>query len=303
MANLLSYGDTFCFHDGFLGCPSLNEFIEKLRSYQAGAVGNADPMNAVYEAALSKEFPDAKWVVLRRNIFEASAASAKAFSWEDPGRSIEGVRAKVGDVLLRRTPMVIDVNNINYEVAMAVGTYVNPRWECPKERVDMLLTFNVQLEQERLNALVAQPPSFPKAEMERPVVTETNQRYMDRVRLICGASEDAYDWFLQVMLVAHVWDHCVDGDVVNAAQAGQAFQALVLDWPTSLFLRRNVGPLWLALQESVDRWKRGEDYAVFEIIPRAIARVLNVDWSKHECAIVELVNELKAEDTIKDSWA
>lgn len=302
VANYLSYGDTMCFHDGFLGCDNLEAFCAKLRNCHAPAVGNADPMNAVYEEALHSAFPDAKWVVLRRSLPEAQAASEKAFGWQDPKRSIEGVREKVGDVILRRNPMVVDVKDLNYEVAMAVGTYVNPRWDCPKERVDMLLTFNVQLEQDRLDALVAAPPAYPMAEMEPPVVTETNQRYMDRVRLICGSNADAYDWFMQVMVVAHVWDHCVDGDVVNAAQADQAFQALVLDWPTSLFLRRNVGTLWLALRESVDRWKRGEDYAVFEIIPRAIAKVLNVDWSKHECAIVKLVKELKAEDNIKDSW-
>lgn len=304
MANFLSYGDTMCFHDGFLGHDTLDGFIDKLRVYPAACVGNADPMNAVYEEALSNAFPEAKWVVLKRDINEVINASAKAFGWKDPKRGVELTREKAGDVLLRRSPLVVDVNNLNYEVAMQVGRHVNKEWECPRERVDMLLTFNVQLEQNRLSRLINEPLAYPKSEMEAPVVTETNQCYMDEVRKICGSSGEAYEWFMQVMVVAHVWDHAVDQDVVNPIQANEAFEALVLDWPGCRFFQDNVKVLHAALRDSWALWKNGDDYAVFTIIPRAIARVMGVDWQNYEYSIVESVRALKDEDNIKDLiWA
>lgn len=308
-ANYLTYGDTMCFHDGYLGCKSIDAFVAKLRAWPGSCVGSSDPMNAWFQDRLSKEFPDAKWVVISRNQDDVIASTQVAFCWGDKAKFlVQGCAEKVGDVVLYRNPMLVKHSHITYDVAESVARYVNPTWSCPKERAEMLLGFNVQMHDATLKELMKKPIQAGLTNaMERPEVSAANRAFMDRVRTICSGNDEAYDWFMQVMIVAHVWDHAVDGDAVNPWQANRAFEALVLDWPCNSFMEQHKHILIPAMRESVEQWKTGTmdgAYAVNRLIPEAIAKSLGVDWQEHEYFITEIVGQLKDEDYRRDkAWA
>jgi hypothetical protein len=80
-ANWLTWGDSFCAHDGFYGHASVESFLKALANQAAPArlIGHSDPANVFFWRQLVEHFPEAKWVVVRRDPEEAYAASCKAF--------------------------------------------------------------------------------------------------------------------------------------------------------------------------------------------------------------------------------
>lgn len=309
MANFLTWGTTMCFHDGFVGYDLVGGLVAKMKAWKGDCVGHADPMNALFTDQLAAEFPDAKWVVVLRNPDDARQSSEKAFGWPaDTSRAqTEVVREKLGDVILLRNPMLVYFDDINYDVAMSVARHVNPDWDCPRERAEMLCGFNVQLEAERLKTLIASNPVSPQLmeQVERPVTSEANKAYMALVREICGndaTGEAAWKWFIELCEVAHVWDHCVDGDVVNPAQADRVFYALTMGWHRNKFFDEHKDMMLAAMSLSIKAWKGGMPYTVYTLIPDTIGLALQRPVPMGR--LFELVGQLKAEDERKDeTWA
>lgn len=141
-ANLLSYGDSFCYHDGWHGCQTQELFRTRLKIPGFNHVGNSDPANAVFWRYLAEEYPTARWVVVMRNVAESEAASKKAFfeTFQMP----PCLPARVAEVVANLKPLLIDFRDVSEATAYAVADYcgVNPG---PHERVQMLCRTQVQV--------------------------------------------------------------------------------------------------------------------------------------------------------------
>lgn len=70
LANLLTYGDSFCFHEPAVGLASFTELRRLFESTGRGVVGSADCGNAWIVDGLAREFPDSRFVVVRRPLQE-----------------------------------------------------------------------------------------------------------------------------------------------------------------------------------------------------------------------------------------
>lgn len=68
LANFLTYGPSFCFHEGLVGCQSISDLRRKMASIDSEVVGNSDCGNILLIDHIVKEFPNAKFVVIHRDL-------------------------------------------------------------------------------------------------------------------------------------------------------------------------------------------------------------------------------------------
>lgn len=66
LANLLTYGDSFCFHEPAVGLDSFSDLRGLFESTGRPVVGSSDCGNAWIVDGLAREFPDSRFVVVRR---------------------------------------------------------------------------------------------------------------------------------------------------------------------------------------------------------------------------------------------
>jgi plasmid maintenance system antidote protein VapI len=166
-ANLLTYGDSFCFHDAWHGLDSVEAIRPKLESVDncPQSVGISDPALLLFWREMSEWYPDAKWVVVKRDYLDTVRSCTKITT---PNRRASlGPMAEELDALTEAmSPLVIDFTDITAETISELENYLDV--DCgPKERIEMLLKFNVQIDvellRESLAALLRNPPSFLKA--------------------------------------------------------------------------------------------------------------------------------------------
>lgn len=131
LANFLTYGDKFCFHEGINGCRSIDEFKSKL-----GPNGDSGTSMMLFD--MNALFPDAPIVIIER----------------DPIHVIEYVKETFdlceSEVLYRAKEKLdkIDGLRIQYE---DINNKLPEIWEhligegFNKKRADMLIKLNIQV--------------------------------------------------------------------------------------------------------------------------------------------------------------
>src|SRR5688572_17414594 len=68
-SNLLTCGDSFVYHDGFDGCDTFDDFKSKM-DIPYRVVGNSDPANVLFWKDIVAAYPDAVWIVIKRDVNE-----------------------------------------------------------------------------------------------------------------------------------------------------------------------------------------------------------------------------------------
>jgi len=67
LANFLTYGDSFCFHEALKRCGGVDALPGLFASTRRRYVGNSDSALPFFASAVRKLFPQAKWVVIERD--------------------------------------------------------------------------------------------------------------------------------------------------------------------------------------------------------------------------------------------
>ena len=158
MANYLTYGDTFCLHDGFCGLKNpfdmFGKFNEVALRNNVSEVGNCDPANLYFIDALTKQFPKAKWLILNRDIEECRKSCKEAFGQdrdlEFESQQLEKLRTLASSGKL--VAMETDYRNLdNVPVMKEIFNFFQfPRKNWSLARHQMLSTMLIQLTEERL---------------------------------------------------------------------------------------------------------------------------------------------------------
>lgn len=76
LANCLTFGESFCFHDGLAGCMSVGEYKEKLQKPGYSLVGDSD--SGLLFLDLNYLFPDSPKLIIHRDLGECQASMQKA---------------------------------------------------------------------------------------------------------------------------------------------------------------------------------------------------------------------------------
>jgi hypothetical protein len=80
LANWLTTGETFCYHDGLSGCASLDAFDRKLAAHPI--CGDSDSGLAFFWEPLRKAYPDAQWAIVRRDPLFVAASLVRMTPYE-----------------------------------------------------------------------------------------------------------------------------------------------------------------------------------------------------------------------------
>lgn len=309
LANLLTWGNTFCHHDLWGRAKSVQDFVEIFDMSSVQNQGNADAGNALHHEALTAEFPEAKWFIVNRPIAEVHASCqrvglANMATLEMLARKIEELRARVN---------VVCEFNFQDLCAEMVGTVARaslPGWSCSMQRMLQLDALNVQTFAPAALAKIASLKPSDLCPPEPLVLSLANQRYLDQVRQMCGANEQAFVWFLAVLETATVWDHCIDGDGVAPAMADRVFTALTTEWPLNDWWLQHRAALVPALVAARSAWRwsnrpaapKFKAYDIYTEIPATMAWLIggNALVERAIPTIRELAFALMHEDEARD---
>lgn len=139
-------------------------------------------------------------------------------------------------------------------------------------------------------------------------VSPTFAAYLTTLEEMCGENLYAKIWLWQVVQVALIWDHHVDGDPIDPKMFDLAMTALVTEWPCNPFIRKNADFLIPTVVASIAAWKNSNgqrvlEYEPYRAIPAAVAFVLggNDLVNTFMPKITELVLAMQKEDDLRDS--
>lgn len=155
-ANYMSYGDCACLHDAFRNIePNATALASAIEGTGTKHVGHADPANLLFAEDLMEIYPDSRWLVIRREPLESFKSFAPYVSELRPSYVLS-LSIALNDFIRRWEPMVVDFHSLSPAVIERAAKHLNPDWDCPTWRTEMLCHMQVQIE-----------PKFMKREIER----------------------------------------------------------------------------------------------------------------------------------------
>ena len=158
-ANLLSTQNSFCWHDGLYGLKRLEDIRLRLEQPEVPIVGLSDPAILLFWEHLAQWYPQARWVVILRNVedsYQSMSEAAGRNMRHDFFLKMEQVLAELLRVL---EPLVIPFDSITPQVARQLGSYLGINVG-PKERVEQLCATNVQVHDLKGRLEHYSPPQF-----------------------------------------------------------------------------------------------------------------------------------------------
>jgi hypothetical protein len=141
LANYLTWGESFCYHDALHHFGYIENFYEMLETTPATVVGHADPANILAWRELHSRFPDATWIVVRRSFEACYQASLRI----QPAATVENFKA-LSDELeklceeLKPVELRFNQPHLGEAAAAALGLPLN------QARAELLEHLQVQIE-------------------------------------------------------------------------------------------------------------------------------------------------------------
>jgi hypothetical protein len=315
LANLLSYGDkSFCFHEAVRRATDLEAQFKLYDSVTHDLVGDSSCGLLLNWQEVSARYPDARWVIIRRDPQQVLESSRRAFPWlkvtADAIRDLAGRLREARNALPNLLSVEFDeLDEKVPEILDHIGLQINPL------RLGQCLENKVEIAAHKAVASPACPDSplrFKMVELMRdykpgPGSAEVlSEQYRALLREMCGKREDAY-WFLNELLnVWLVWDHFRDHDVQNPADVEAAFTSMLLHWPNNTFVcewgRFLTPTISAAITANKADGQGIKGWDVYTEIPMAVATVLggHALAEKYSKPIRDLVAQIKAADDRED---
>lgn len=160
LANLLTWGDSFCFHEATDGCGSIEDLKGVLASVPFGTrhVGNSDPNLGLVPEALVQTFPGCRVVSIYRPLDECVQAEWHAMN-QDKDLMVEGMTMDGIESLMRRASdgiahilkalpkdrrMIVLYDDLDREATVkAIWRFCVPNTSFPQLRYEMLQDLRV----------------------------------------------------------------------------------------------------------------------------------------------------------------
>lgn len=136
LANFLTYGDSFCYHEGLDGCSTVQEYKQKIQ-------GCGDSSTGLYLLDINKEFPDTKRIIIEPDSKDIERAKkfTETYFPQVPKEWVEYLYYKLMQVDGPRVPFKEINNNLEF-----IWTYLIPDKPFNKKRADQLMNMNVQVQ-------------------------------------------------------------------------------------------------------------------------------------------------------------
>lgn len=84
LANFLTWGDSFCYHEAVTRCATMSDLTTIFRSVPIGTryVGDADPSLGYVPLAILEEYPDCRIAFIHRPLEESVESEWNAITWD-----------------------------------------------------------------------------------------------------------------------------------------------------------------------------------------------------------------------------
>jgi hypothetical protein len=142
LANFLTYGESFCFHEP-MNRTKLDNYSYLLRKPCKRYAGVSDSMNSLIMDRLIELFPDAKVVVILRSVAEVEV-SMNRIDLKCTGL-LNKLQRALERIIQTYDPLVIEYSRFD---AGAIWEYLIPDIPLDYTRLDMLNNFNVTVPRE-----------------------------------------------------------------------------------------------------------------------------------------------------------
>lgn len=157
LSNLLSIDSVICLHEALLGCRSLDEMELKLSATGADVAGCADTGMTLFTDRIVERYPDARFVILARdltgyidNMLKLGSSKQHARNMlADFNGAIETLSA-LGD----RTLIVHSQHLDGYGVCQRIWEHIGMTTTLNRARFDMLRDLKVEVMLDRMQARV-----------------------------------------------------------------------------------------------------------------------------------------------------
>jgi len=324
LANLLTYGDSFCFHDALSHVPSPQHLPALFMSGGRPVIGDADPSVPLFHGEIAELFPEAQYVFVDRP-YEDALASYSKFVLGNPCRrgvvhtpaeAEEGFAAlalRLRDMkhaLAGRHTLTVQFSSLDEFPVVEMLHYYCTGAEINYRRWEMLRNFRVNviphgleksLDLENVEKLAHHRAD---ASVRSSLPTGLHLAYSKRVAAMCGTNQAACRWLEELLEVWLTWDHIEDNDVIDKAMANRVFENLLLAWTVNPFWQQYKELLTPVLANAISAWRSGgeKEYDVYTEVPCAVAYLLGGQAlvAAHLPGIRDLIRSIRADDDATD---
>lgn len=152
LSTFLSYDGAFCFHEAMMFCGLETEKIPELfKSTGKEYIGNSCSSISHFLDFYEKAFPDAKYVLIHRDIDDVQVETDKIFGVNTKEGLITCVNA-LSELARRVKPLIIDFKDLNdVKAARTIWGYCIPAIPFDEMRFKMLNDMDIQLTQAGLD--------------------------------------------------------------------------------------------------------------------------------------------------------
>ncbi|MEO8482175.1 MAG: hypothetical protein ABI634_08200 [Acidobacteriota bacterium] len=163
LANFLTYKDSYCFHEAIKACATPQDMRALFEAVQNSSgvrfVGDSDSGIPFIVDGLMDEFPEAKLVVIERNLQDVVRSFKRAFSADDASAALVVKKTQLALERLKKkhVPLVIGFKELASEATVRqLWSHCLPNVPFAQQRWKMLDGFKVEVIAE--NYLVDFPP-------------------------------------------------------------------------------------------------------------------------------------------------
>lgn len=135
LANFLTYGQSFCYHEGLLGCSNIEQFKKRLESTGTEISGNSDCGNVFFLDRIKELIPDIRIVVIKRDLEEVMSsldAMGDQFGYRE---TVVAAAELIDKSQHYHSALTIDFNDIGEDACKIIWEYCTGsvfnrnRWE------------------------------------------------------------------------------------------------------------------------------------------------------------------------------
>lgn len=145
LATFLNYGPAFCFHEGMIGCNSVDAYARKLCAMGASYVGDSSSGTVIFIDEIMTLFPEARLVVVDRDPSECKVSMAEMGIPSDD--IIDDTKTFIEYTKVAYSPMVIAFDDLSKDGCEAIWDHCigEGKDECFYRRLDMLDGLRIEI--------------------------------------------------------------------------------------------------------------------------------------------------------------
>jgi hypothetical protein len=146
LANFLTYGDSFCFHEATKYSNEIRDIKELFQSTSKLYVGNSDSYIPFFAQALHSLFPDAKWVFIERDMDDVARSLNRIFPGHDHQKLLSMSLPFLDFVKKEYSPLMVKYEDLeSMEECQKIWDYCIPTNEFDTERWKMLTMLKTEI--------------------------------------------------------------------------------------------------------------------------------------------------------------